>query len=76
MEIRPAAGESEKHVITEQDESKSYQKITLIALLFTAHPQMNELPGSIIKHPAEVPPLGQTDWKSVRNKKMGYKCLI
>lgn len=52
VEIR-AAGDSEKQAIREQDESKSYQKRALIALLFT--PQTNELPGSVIKHPAEVP---------------------
>ncbi len=57
VEIRPA-GDSETQVIREQDESKSYQRGALIALLFTAHPETNELPASIIKHPAEVPPLG------------------
>lgn len=58
MEKR-AAGDAEKQVIREQDESKSYRRRTLIALLFTARPQTNELLGSVIKHPAEVPPLAE-----------------
>ncbi len=65
VEMRPA-GESEKQVIREEDESKPYRRRALIALLFTAHPETNELPGSVIKHPAQVPPLGlnaTTGWK-------------
>lgn len=48
------AGDSEKQVIRAQDESKSYLKQALIALLFTAHPQTDELPKSVIRHPEEV----------------------
>lgn len=54
VKTRPA-GDSEKQAIREQDESKPYHIRVLIALLFTACALMMELPGSIIKHPAEVP---------------------
>lgn len=67
VEIRPA-GDSEKQAIRKEDESKSYRRRALIALLFTAHPQTNELPGSVIKHPAEVPPLGLTATTGRREK--------
>lgn len=61
VKMRPA-GDSEKQAIREQDESRPYQNRALIALLFTARPLMIELPGSVIKHPAEVPPLHE-GWK-------------
>lgn len=73
MEIRPA-GDSEKQAIRKKYESKSYQRRALIALLFTAHPQKNELPGSVIKQPAEVPPLGLTA-TTARKEKLKIKVI-
>lgn len=62
------AGDSEKQAIREQDESKPYHSRVLIALLFTARALMIELSGSIIKHPAEVPPHEEGEKKSSRLK--------